>query len=148
TPIALPGVGLPMPTEFRFFSGGAENVFAIDNCVIGEAAEYTTFGTGCPGALGVPVLAAAPGVRAVLGGTMVVDLDNLPVGVGVMISGMSNTLFGGGAPLPLPLGGLGFPGCDLLVDAVIVNTISGPGTMASWSFQIPATPILAGVELF
>lgn len=147
-PAALPGQGTAQPTDFRLFTGGNENVFAIDNLIIDYAATYTTFGAGCPGALGVPTLAAAPGSKPVLGSLFTVDLGNLPVGAGLMISGLSNTLFGGGVPLPLPLAGLGFPGCDLLVDAVIIDFVVGPAPNASWVLAIPATSSLAGATIY
>lgn len=147
-PLALPGQGLPLPTDLRLFTGGNENVFAIDNLIIDYAAIYTTFGAGCPGALGVPTLAAAPGSKPLLGGTLTVDLGNLPLGAALMISGLSNTLFGGGVPLPLPLAGLGFPGCDLLVDAVVLDFVAGAPPNASWSIGLPPTPSLAGVTLY
>ncbi|MEO6593724.1 MAG: hypothetical protein ABIP94_03105 [Planctomycetota bacterium] len=152
TPLLLPtsAIGAPLPTDFRFFAGGgtAGNVFAIDNFTVTNAAEYTTFGAGCPGALGVPTLAAAPGSLPVLGSTLTVNLGNLPVGVAIMITGLSNTLFGGAIPLPLPLAGLGFPGCNLLVDAVLTDLVSGSGTTASWSFAVPPANSLRGVQLF
>ena len=148
-PVPLPNQGsLQMPTDFRFFPGSLGNLFAVDNFTVTYGASYETFGTGCPGALGVPTLAAAPGSVPTLGLTLSVELGNLPVGVGLMITGLSNTLLGGAVPLPFPLAGLGFPGCDLLVDPLTVDTVIGPGTMATWSFPIPATPTLAGFELF
>ena len=148
TPLLLPiapAVPAPLPTDFRFFGGGgAGNVFAVDNVRITYAAAYTTFGTGCPGALGTPTLAAAPGSFPTLGGALNVQLGNLPFGVGLMITGLSNTLFGGAIPLPFPLAGLGYPGCDLLVDPLLIDTVVGPGTSATWTFPIPLHPAFAG----
>jgi hypothetical protein len=146
TPILLPtaAVAAPLPTDFRFFAGGttAGNVFAIDNVTITYAAQYTAFGAGCPGALGVPTLAAAPGSLPILGTTFTATVGNLPVGVGLMITGLSNTLAGGSIPLPFPLAGLGWPGCDLLVDPVLTDTIVGVGNSANWSFAIPPVSVL------
>jgi hypothetical protein len=147
-PLALPGQGMPTPTDFRFFTGGVDNVFAIDNFSIEILGSYYPFGAGCPGALGVPTLAAAPGSLPVLGSTLTVDLGGLPIGAGLMISGLSNTLLSGAIPLPFPLAGLGFPGCDLLVDPLVLDFVVGAGTTASWSLAIPATPSLAGAEVF
>ncbi|HEX5051808.1 MAG TPA: hypothetical protein VFZ65_08560 [Planctomycetota bacterium] len=146
--LPLPGAGTAMPTDFRLFTGGADNVFAVDNFTITYGADYTTFGAGCAGALGVPTLAASPGSLPVLGQTLSVDVGNLPVGVGLMITGLSNTLFAGAVPLPLPLAGFGFPGCDLLVDPILSDLIAGAGTTATWSFVIPMAPTLAGFEIF
>jgi hypothetical protein len=148
-PVPLPNQGsLQMPTDFRIFTGNIGNLFAVDNITITYGASYDTFGTGCPGALGVPTLAASPFSTPTLGQTLSVDLGNLPVGVGLMIAGLSNTLFGGAIPLPFPLAGLGFPGCNLLIDPLTVDTVVGPGSTATWSLPIPANPALAGFELF
>ena len=151
TPWALPGQGLGAgATDFRLFAGGTNmgNVFAVDNVLIAFGASYTTFGAGCPGALDIPTLAAAPGSKPILGTVLQVDLGNLPFGVGLMITGLSNTLFGGAIPLPFPLAGLGFPGCDLLVDTLVIDTVVGPGTSGTWSFPIPYNPAFAGFTLY
>ena len=151
TPWALPGQGLGAgATDFRLFAGGtnAGNVFAVDNLVITFGANYTTFGTGCPGALGIPTLAAATGSKPTLGTTLSVNLGNLPFGVGLMLTGLSNTLFGGAIPLPFPLAGLGYPGCDLLIDPLLIDTVIGPGTSATWNFPIPYNPAFAGFTLY
>jgi hypothetical protein len=148
-PIA-PALGAPLPTDFRFFAGGttAGNVFAIDNVRITYAATYTTFGTGCPGALGTPTLAAAPGSLPELGTTLSVNVGNLPFGVGLMITGLSNTLFGGAIPLPFPLAGLGYPGCNLLVDPLLIDTIIGPVPSATWNFPIPLNMAFSGFTFY
>src|SRR5262245_45149939 len=152
TPLLLPiapAVPAPLPTDFRFFAGGgAGNVFAVDNVVITYAAGYTTFGTGCPGALGVPTLAAAPGWTPKRGTTLSVSVGGLPFGVGLMITGLSNTLFSGAIPLPMSLAGLGYPGCNLLVDAMLIDTIIGPPTSATWSFPIPNNMAFAGFTFY
>lgn len=150
-PLLLPlsSIGAPLPTDFRFFGGGGlGNVFAIDNFTITYGAEYTTFGAGCPGALGVPTLAASPGSVPGLGTTLSVDLGNLPVGIGIMITGLSNTLAGGSLPLPLSLASVGWPGCDLLVDPLVTSTLVGTGTSATWTLAIPNQASLVGFELF
>ena len=151
TPWALPGQGVPgTATDFRLFAGGtnAGNVFAVDNLVITFGANYSTFGTGCPGALGIPTLAAATGSKPTLGTTLSVNLGNLPFGIGLMITGLSNTLFGGAIPLPFPLGGLGYPGCDLLVDPLLIDTVVGPGSSATWNFPVPYNPAFAGFTFY
>ncbi|MFY9342917.1 MAG: hypothetical protein WAT39_10535 [Planctomycetota bacterium] len=149
-PLLLPtsAIGAPLPTDFRLFAGGttAGNVFAIDNLTITYAAAYTAFGAGCPGALGVPTLTATS--LPVLGGTLNVTLGNAPVGVGIMITGFSNTLLGGAIPLPFALGGLGFPGCNLLVDPIATDTVVGAPPSAAWSLAIPGTISLLGALLY
>lgn len=151
TPLLLPtsGIGAPLPTDFRLFGGGGlGNVFAIDNFLVTDAAEYTTFGAGCPGALGVPTLAAAAGSTPKLGSTLTVAVGNLPVNIGLMLTGLSNTLLAGSVPLPLPLASSGFPGCDLLVDPLVTATLSGVGNQATWSIPIPPSMPLIGFTLY
>lgn len=152
TPLLLPiapGVPAPLPTDFRLFGGGGlGNVFAVDNLQITYGAEYEAFGTGCPGALGVPTLAAAPGSLPRLGTTFSATIGNLPVGVGLMITGFSNTLAGGAIPLPLPLGSVGFPGCDLLVDPVVTDTVVGAGTSANWNLTIPPLSVFLNFQFY
>ncbi len=151
TPLLLPtsGIGAPLPTDFRFFGGGGlGNVFAIDNFIVTDAAEYTTFGAGCAGALGVPTLAATAGSVPKIGSTLSVDVGNLPVNIGLMLTGLSNTLFAGSIPLPLPLASSGFPGCDLLVDPLITTTLVGAGNTANWTLAVPNAMTLIGFTIY
>ena len=144
-PIPMPNqASTYMPTDFRLFTGAIGNLTAFDNFTVTYGATYDTFGTGCPGALGIPTLALAPGSGPTLGTTLSVNVGNLPFGVGLMITGLSNTLFGGAIPLPMSLAGLGYPGCNLLVDAMLIDTIVGPPTSATWSFPIPNNMAFAG----
>lgn len=150
-PLALPGQGLPSTaTDFRFFCGGATagNVFALDNFTITYGADYRTFGAGCPGALGVPTVAAAPGSLPKLGTTFTATAGNLPVSAGLMITGLSNTLASGSIPLPFPLAGLGWPGCNLLVDPLLTDTIVGAANSANWSLTIPSANVLIGFQFY
>ena len=61
--------------------------------------------------------------------------------------GASSEQFGG-VPLPLPLGPLGFPNCELVVapDIVVAATVSG--VTASVAVPIPNQPLLLGARLF
>jgi hypothetical protein len=150
TPLLLPlsAIGAPLPTDFRLFAGGttAGNVFAIDNLTMTYGAECTSYGAGCPGALGVPSIACT--TLPVLGSTLSVQAGNLPVNIGIMIAGLSNTLASGVIPLPLDLTSLGWPGCSLLADPVVTDTLVGAGGSATWSLAIPSVGALMGLELF
>jgi hypothetical protein len=48
----------------------------------------------------------------------------------------------------LPLAGIGMPGCTLLADPLVLELISGPGTAAVWTFNVPGTPSLFGATFF
>lgn len=111
------------------------------------SAGYGTFGAGCAGALGEPWLQAATGSLPVLGGTFAVDVGNLPTDLGIMALGLSNSV-SGGTPLPFDLAVLGMPGCELLVDPVVLDTLVGAGHAATWTWQVPSAPSLAGLAFF
>jgi len=149
-PVPLPGTVAPttVVTDFRLFTGNIGNVFAVDNFLISYAATFDTFGAGCLGALGVPTLAAAPGSLPILGTTFSIDLGNLPLGLAIMLTGLSNTLASGSIPLPLDMTSFGFPGCNLLVDPLVTEFVIGAGTTATWNLSIPPAPSLVGLELF
>ncbi|MBM4060833.1 MAG: hypothetical protein FJ265_07025 [Planctomycetes bacterium] len=149
TPLALPGQGAPLPAEFRFFGGGTVvgNVFAVDNFII-TGALYTQYGTGCPGALGVPALGPAPASMPLAGATFSAELRNLPLGLGIIATGFSNTLAYGSIPLPMSLAPYGFPGCDLLADPLTTTFLIGAGNTATWPFAIPVTPNFVGLTLY
>lgn len=152
TPLLLPlsSLGAPLPTDFRFFTGGTGtgNLMAIDNLTITYGANYTTFGAGCPGALGVPTLASAPGSLPQIGTTLNVVLGNLPLHVGVMCTGLSDTLALGSILLPFSLAGNGYPGCNLLVDPVVTQFLIGSANQATWLFTVPLTTAYNGLTIF
>lgn len=66
---------------------------------------------------------------------------------GVFAFGFSNTQ-AGGAPLPLGLGFVGLPTCDLLVSLDVLTVQSPIEGVASQPVVVPPTITLAGAELF
>lgn len=148
-PLPLAATGT-FPTDFRLFTGGADDVFAVDNLVIDYAAEYTAYGSGgCSGSLGVPTLVAAPGSRPTLGSAFQVVVGNLPLNAAILITGFSNTTALGGAfALPLNLVVFGFPGCNLLADPVSSIFLVGAGNAASWTLNIPNNTSYLGIVFF
>jgi len=148
TPILLPRtVVAPTPTDFRFFAGGSDNVLAIDNVRI-TGATYTQYGAGCAGTMGVPTLGPAPGSSPLVGTTFSANLGNLPLSLGVMMTGFSNTLAQGSLPLPLNLMNYGFPGCNLLADPLVTEFLIGASNTATWNFGIPGGPAFVGMTLY
>lgn len=145
----LPLSGGPLPTEFRLFTGGESDLFAVDNLVIAVGADYSTYGAGCPGSTGVPTLAAAVGSVPKPGTTLAVDIGNLPLNLAIMATGFSRTTaFGGAFQLPLDLTPFGIPGCSLLADPVSTAFLVGTGGVATWTLSIPAGTTFVGFELF
>lgn len=148
-PIPLPNQAATyVATDFRLFTGALGNLFAVDNFTITYGATYDSYGAGCAGSLGVPTLAAAPGSVPALGSTFTAVLGNLPLSVGVMASGFSDTLALGAIPLPLDLSSYGFPGCSLLADPLVTEFLVGAGNSASWTLGVPASTGFLGMPIY
>lgn len=108
---------------------------------------HTTFGNGCAGPLGVPNLLAWS--SPTLGQTLTVRVDNLPIGTALMIAGLTDQNVGNGTlQLPLSLANAGFPGCNLLVDPLSVELLTGTGTTALWHLTIPSSSALLGASVY
>ncbi|MBL8753031.1 MAG: hypothetical protein JNK15_06975 [Planctomycetes bacterium] len=102
-------------------------------------------GSGCPGSAGVPFLAPAPGSVPMLGGTFTVQLAGAPAAPGLALLAVGGGIATfAGEPLPLPLAGLGLPGCHLWVAPELLLASNVTGGACAWSFALPANPALAG----
>ncbi|MBK8978178.1 MAG: hypothetical protein IPM29_19915 [Planctomycetes bacterium] len=65
-----------------------------------------------------------------------------------MFTGCSNQTWAGGV-LPFSLGGIGAPGCSLLVGTdAVEGSVTNGGGVASRSDSIPNLPALVGAKLF
>jgi hypothetical protein len=106
-----------------------------------------TFGSGCPGSAGVPSLLFS-GVPT-LGTTFDVQCSNLASNsIGLWLLGFSQTQWNG-APLPLSLTPLGFPGCTLQVSPDVPEPLATPGaSLVTRSFTVPTAATLATFEFF
>jgi V8-like Glu-specific endopeptidase len=86
------------------------------------SAGYGTFGAGCNGTAGVPLLANAG--LPLVGASFVVNLSGARASSsGLLLTGTSNTLWSG-IPLPFNLGGVGAPQCNLLVAAHFLEVVA------------------------
>lgn len=109
---------------------------------------WSAYGLGCAGSAGVPSLVARAGSVPALGATFVLRAANLPARAGsaVLLQGLRfDTL--GGRSLPLDLGVLGMPGCDLWLapEPAISTLVAHGGNRVDLSMRIPADPRLAGL---
>lgn len=104
-------------------------------------ASYTIFGPGCPNTLGTSHLAVAQLPR--LGQSMLVNVTNIPQMIGLMITGVSDTVSGLG-PLPVDLTVVGMPGCSLRTSIDLTDTLFTGQTTAAWSLAIPNQASLLG----
>jgi hypothetical protein len=109
-------------------------------------AQYMPFGSGCPGATGLVLLAAHADTRPWLGDTFVREARNLPpASPALLATGLSNTSWNGN-PLPFPLQALGMPGCWALVSPDVVVAMTTAGTTASVATMIPVNANLLGLR--
>ena len=111
------------------------------NRVAGTTAIY---GQGCAGGAGVPALGFSG--FADLGSTVTVQMSSLEPTTsqpGFLLFGFGNASWNGSA-LPLDLGAVGMPGCQLLVAPAVSTPLFSNGGACSYALSIPnATTLLA-----
>lgn len=108
-------------------------------------AYYNTIANGCAGTL--PAAQLLPATLPRLGQTLFVIVNNLPVNLGLMITGTSNVNSSLG-PLPLDMTPFGITNCLLRASPDFLTTLVGGGSTSSWSLAIPNTPQVLGVQLW
>jgi len=110
-------------------------------------ANTRTFGAGCAGSNGVPVLASSDVPR--LGRTITLVMRNLApsASIALLVAGLSNQT-GGLGPLPASLAGLGMPGCSAFVANDLVLLVAATAGTASLPWQMPNNAALVGIQLF
>jgi PKD repeat protein len=111
---------------------------------ITSLAGYGFFAPGCAGTLGVSHLTGTP---PVIGQTLSVTIDNLPLDAALMISGVSNTVSAFG-PLPIDLTPLGMPGCQGRVSLDLSDFVVGAANTATWQLGIPNDVSLIGFLIY
>lgn len=125
----------------RMWSG---TIYYGTHNITGQAG-FGWYGPGCASSLGVTHQTYV--TPPTLGGTLTIQLDNMPYALGVIVVGLSRTTSAFG-PLPFDLGIIGAPGCPLRVSPDATGTVLGSGTGAVWSFGIPVNPALQGALLY
>lgn len=124
---------------------GSSNLLGL--AMIPHSGTYATFGTGCPGTLGVPGNLGV--VAPAAGQTMVASFTALPFDLAVVLVGFSNTFATGFGPLPIDLGVLGAPGCTGRVSPDQSYFVVGSGNVAQLNLMIPDNPALfVGFDFF
>lgn len=139
-----------LPGIHRAVLTGTSGTVGFDNVEfqpVRRAARYAGYGAGCPGALGVPVLAAVAGSLPLPGTTFTAQVTGVPNAVAVMVTGFSDTQ-NGPFPLPLPLDPFGLFGCTLHAEALITQLLFAAGNTASWPLALPPGTGLLGVRFF
>ena len=117
----------------------------------GPLAACASSGPGCPGPLGVPVLAPSAGPLPLLGTNWFLRLtygSGIPgIRVGSIAIGWSDQMWSGGT-LPFDLTALGMTGCTLRVSTEFVQGMYLQSGHAYFAWPLPATPSLAGIQFF
>ena len=144
-----------MPTAGRMLlfgglSGATAQRTRTLRFVQGTLATSQPHQPGCAGPAGVPSLQPQNGSRPVLGAPFALRFQNLPsspLNLVFAAFGTSDQTWGG-LPLPLDLSPLGFAGCTLYVEPMILEPLSNLGGFADWTIAMPASPGLDGFEFF
>jgi len=113
-------------------------------------ATWASFGSGCAGSFGTPVLAAAPASLPALGTTFTLRVSGLaapPAGVTLGLLGLSKSSWQGIA-LPLDLGVIGMPNCTALIAPSVSLLLANAGGVASMPISIPSVAGLVGQDLY
>ncbi|MGE0144670.1 MAG: WD40/YVTN/BNR-like repeat-containing protein [Planctomycetota bacterium] len=143
-----------VPTEQLVFMHGSRRLLAA---TLGRGLwtadirrpDTSVFGGPCFNHASPPTLEVDTATPPRLGGDLTFRGQNLPANATVFwIVGLSDTVFGGGS-LPLDLGAVGMPGCQLSVSPDIATGIgSNSGGVADGTLTIPQVPALLGASLY
>jgi hypothetical protein len=137
----------PVRRRLVLFSGTSPP-FRDDTWEYGPVAPATwsTFGNGCAGSAGTPVLDQAPGSLPWLGDTFVLRIATVPAAQAALVAFGSRAQWGA-VLLPLPLAPYGMPGCTLFAGGNVLLFAPGTGGVASVSVAIPNVAGLLGATI-
>jgi hypothetical protein len=112
-------------------------------------AGYVSYGAGCPGSNGTPALAPAPGSLPWLGDTFTAALAHgRPSAAVLLFTGFSRTHWQS-IPLPLDLGPVGAPQCNLLAPGTILLAgATGVQGTAALGLAVPMDGALVGGRFY
>ena len=107
---------------------------------LGPLASFTVFGGGCLGSRGTPALSTLGSSSPRIGSTFQLHVTNLPwTGPAFLLLGVSNTVYAN-TTLPIDLGFLGAPLCNLMTSIEQVDVLTNVLGAATWSFLVPPVP--------
>lgn len=114
------------------------------------APSWNTYGAGCAGPNGVPLLTNLGGSLARIGSTLHLRMTNLPpsaVNVALGFLGFDAAAWSG-IPLPLSLTPFGFPGCQALLAPVRSDNLANVAGVASWDVTMPMSVFALGAHVY
>jgi alpha-tubulin suppressor-like RCC1 family protein len=112
---------------------------------VGPTQTYARFGPGCAGSM--PAARLVPQGTPAIAQPFRVRLLDLPTGAALVITGLDTASSSFGL-LPLPLAGLGMPGCTAFVSNDLVTLVVGTGTQAELLLPIPNSLLLVGASFY
>lgn len=113
-----------------------------------QPAAVLAYGTGCAGSSGLAVLRADGDSRPWIGASFALTVEPVPTNAPVLFAiGFSRSTVAG-VPLPLPLDGLGMPGCTLFASLDLSGLTTAVGSRATQSLTVPADPSLRGASFY
>lgn len=137
--------------------GDIGEAFVLDELKIWNSAraprpepQFFPIGPGCSGSAGVPVLDAAPGEMPWMGAAFTMRLSSLPiqrncVAFGIIGTSVTETL---GFPLPIDLGLIGMPGCNLYVSVDTDFVLGNHVGFVDWTVFVPQNISLIGASFY
>lgn len=112
------------------------------------AGNLTTSGTACGGVTGDPWIRLGGGTQPVLGQSFEIEVENLPAtSAPVLFYSLQNQAWLG-QPLPIPLDGLGAPGCSIYLPPVEFVPVPNSGGRIDMTVPVTDDPSLVGFEYF
>lgn len=132
--------------------GGIDNfnLFPGDTweLVTPNVSTHRSFGIGCAGTIGRPQLVLTANEMPRFGRSWNLTLQGIPAApIAFCILGLSDQVSPLG-PLPVPLAGIGMPGCSLFVSPDLIATMPIQWGVATIAVSIPSQTTLLGFELF
>lgn len=114
-----------------------------------DVASCVTYGLGCAGSNGTPVLGSTD-LGPFVGDVFTTTVATLPTDPGVIVAGLlgfSDTSWGA-ITLPADLSPYDMPGCTLYNDVGWPMPLPVAGGIATWDLPIPVMPSLLGLPFF
>lgn len=116
----------------------------------GVPGTFSTFGAGCPGGAGVPVLDAAPHHTPHIGQEFTLEVTNLSrsgFATSLILTGFSRSAWGPWT-LPLDLGFVGMPGCSLYVAVASADRFLNRLGSGRYTVTLPYDANLVGQDVY
>ncbi len=126
----------------------ADGIDRLGPLLESSPASYSTFGAGCRGNKGIPLMRPAPGNLPWIGKAFTLDVTNVPASTpaAIFIGGSSMTW--GSIKLPFDMSLFGMPGCHLRIRPDWSFPIVTPGGKGSFTLPIARNASVVGTRFY